>query len=159
MNRYYGRLASAPSQPPFRCEGFTRDAVIPASSGDPIPLEEVPPFLRALLVTDGTVTKILEAYFWEPVVVDTVSQCFEVATEAVPWIEVEAGDLINVPAGTKHWFNLCDDRHIRCIRLFQDPAGWAPEYVDSGVHTSYQPLCFGPNYLPKKTQIDSVIKI
>ena len=27
-------------------------------------------------------------------------------------IEVEAGDLINVPAGTKHWFHLCDDRRI-----------------------------------------------
>ena len=35
-------------------------------------------------------------------------------------IEVEAGDLIRVPRGTHHWFDLCGDRRIRAIRLFQD---------------------------------------
>src|ERR1051325_463010 len=35
-------------------------------------------------------------------------------------IEVEAGDLISVPRGTHHWFNLCSDQRIRAIRLFQD---------------------------------------
>src|SRR4249920_2181933 len=35
-------------------------------------------------------------------------------------IEVEAGDLISVPRGTLHWFDLCADRRIRAIRLFQD---------------------------------------
>src|SRR5262249_45449518 len=34
-------------------------------------------------------------------------------------IEVEAGDLIRVPRGTHHWFDLCADRRIRAIRLFQ----------------------------------------
>ena len=38
-------------------------------------------------------------------------------------IEVEAGDLIRVPRGTHHWFDLCADRRIRAIRLFQDPVG------------------------------------
>jgi 1,2-dihydroxy-3-keto-5-methylthiopentene dioxygenase len=57
-------------------------------------------------------------------------------------ITVESGDLINVPRGTRHWFNLCTDRHIRCIRLFQDKSGWTPLYVDEGVHAGYQPLCF-----------------
>src|SRR4029079_2111121 len=47
-------------------------------------------------------------------------------TGAVLAIEVEAGDLIRVPRGTLHWFNLCADRHIRAIRLFQDSAGWTP---------------------------------
>ncbi len=74
-------------------------------------------------------------------------------------VEVESGDLINVPHGTKHWFNLCDDRAIRCIRLFQDAGGWTPEYVSEGVHSSYQPLCFGPNYVPSGQAIDSVIKL
>ncbi|MCA9157653.1 MAG: cupin domain-containing protein [Planctomycetales bacterium] len=74
-------------------------------------------------------------------------------------VEVGAGDLINVPRGTKHWFNLCDDRAIRCIRLFQDVAGWTPEYVSSGVHGNYQPLCMGPNYLPSQGKVDSVIKL
>lgn len=62
-------------------------------------------------------------------------------------IEVESGDLINVPAGTRHWFNLCNDRTIRCIRLFLDAGGWAPHYVDDPIHETYSPLCFGPSYL------------
>lgn len=74
-------------------------------------------------------------------------------------VEVESGDLINVPRGTKHWFNLCDDRAIRCIRLFQDATGWTPEYVASGVHERYQPLCFGPNYVPSDRAAESVIKL
>ena len=92
MRRYYGRAFQAQTQPPFRCDGFARDGVIHATSGDSLPLSLLPPFLRALLVTDGTVTKILEAYFWEPVAVDTLEQRFEVATEAVPWIQIMPGD-------------------------------------------------------------------
>src|SRR5262245_6281068 len=34
-------------------------------------------------------------------------------------IEVEAGDLIRVPRGTHHWFDLCADRRLRAIRLVQ----------------------------------------
>ncbi len=74
-------------------------------------------------------------------------------------VEVESGDLINVPNGTKHWFNLCDERHIRCIRLFQDPSGWTPEYIQEGVHVNYQPLCFGPSYLASDKRIKSVIEL
>jgi len=59
-------------------------------------------------------------------------------------IETTAGDLITVPAGTRHWFHLCDDKTIRAIRLFKDPAGWAPEYIDGGVHAEYIPVCLGP---------------
>jgi 1,2-dihydroxy-3-keto-5-methylthiopentene dioxygenase len=63
-------------------------------------------------------------------------------------IEVEAGDLIRVPRGTWHWFDLCADRRIRAIRLFQDPAGWTPHYTDSGMDHNYQPVCLGPSYFP-----------
>jgi len=62
-------------------------------------------------------------------------------------IQVEAGDLINVPKGIKHWFNLCADKTIRAIRLFQNPAGWTPVYEASPVSGRYQPLCFGPAYI------------
>jgi 1,2-dihydroxy-3-keto-5-methylthiopentene dioxygenase len=63
-------------------------------------------------------------------------------------IEVEAGDLIRVPRGTWHWFDLCGDRRIRAIRLFQDTLGWTPHYTDSGVDRNYEPVCLGPSYLP-----------
>ena len=63
-------------------------------------------------------------------------------------IEVEAGDLIRVPRGTHHWFDLCGDRRIRAIRLFQDVSGWTPHYTKSGVDRGFQPICFGPAYFP-----------
>lgn len=63
-------------------------------------------------------------------------------------IEVEAGDLIRVPKGTHHWFDLCGDRRIRAIRLFQDPSGWTPHYTQTGVDRQFQPVCFGPAYFP-----------
>lgn len=69
------------------------------------------------------------------------------ATGAVLAIEVEAGDLIRVPRGTLHWFNLCSDRRIRAIRLFQDTAGWTPHYSDSRVDENFMPVCFGGAHL------------
>ena len=63
-------------------------------------------------------------------------------------IEVEPGDLIRVPRGTWHWFNLCSNREVRAIRLFQDPAGWAPQYTESRVDSNYQPVCLGASYFP-----------
>lgn len=74
-------------------------------------------------------------------------------------IEVEAGDLINVPAGTKHWFHLCDDKHIRCIRLFEDKSGWTPHYVDDAVHAEHPPVCWGTSYLPGETQVKPVVEL
>jgi 1,2-dihydroxy-3-keto-5-methylthiopentene dioxygenase len=62
-------------------------------------------------------------------------------------IEVWAGDLISVPLGTRHWFDLCGDRRIRAIRLFQDMSGWTPHYVGDGVHSLYMPLCLGPAWI------------
>jgi chorismate-pyruvate lyase len=39
-----------------------------------IVFQQMDPFLRVLLVTDGTVTKFLEAYLWEPI---SVERCFQ----------------------------------------------------------------------------------
>lgn len=63
-------------------------------------------------------------------------------------IQVEPGDLIRVPRGTHHWFDLCGERRIRAIRLFQDPSGWTPQYTLTGVDRAFQPVCFGPAYIP-----------
>jgi 1,2-dihydroxy-3-keto-5-methylthiopentene dioxygenase len=74
-------------------------------------------------------------------------------------VEVESGDLINVPEGTKHWFNLCEDKAIRCIRLFEDISGWTPHYMEEGIHSEYQPLCFGPEYIDGDEPMDPIIKV
>jgi 1,2-dihydroxy-3-keto-5-methylthiopentene dioxygenase len=70
------------------------------------------------------------------------------ASGPVVAIEVEAGDLIRVPKGTLHWFDLCGERRIRAIRLFQDVTGWTPHYTNSGVDRGYEPVCLGPRYIP-----------
>jgi 1,2-dihydroxy-3-keto-5-methylthiopentene dioxygenase len=82
---------------------------------------------------------------------------FHICTEAGPVVavEVEAGDLIRVPRGTRHWFNLCADRRIRAIRLFQDAAGWTPHYTDSGADANHLPVCFGPSHLARDSRAES----
>lgn len=67
-------------------------------------------------------------------------------------IEVGAGDLIRVPRGTHHWFDLCSNRRIRCIRLFQDTTGWTPIYTDSGAEKGYMPVCWGPSFIPVESR-------
>jgi len=62
-------------------------------------------------------------------------------------ITVEAGDLLRVPRGTWHWFDLCQEKRIRAIRLFQNTAGWTPHYTESGADRRYDPVCFGPSYI------------
>ncbi len=73
-------------------------------------------------------------------------------------IEMEAGDLINVPAGTRHWFNLCQDKTIRVIRLFQDMTGWTPHYLDNGVDKNYDALCFSQVMQNEAVKQKSVVK-
>lgn len=74
-------------------------------------------------------------------------------------IQVESGDLINVPRDTRHWFDLCTTRNIRCIRLFEDASGWTPHYVDDPINEQFSPLCMGPDYLPPSEETDSVVQV
>jgi 1,2-dihydroxy-3-keto-5-methylthiopentene dioxygenase len=49
----------------------------------------------------------------------------------------QSGDLISVPANTKHWFDLGTHPAVRAIRLFTDQAGWVPHYTNSGIEERY----------------------
>ncbi|WP_027000368.1 1,2-dihydroxy-3-keto-5-methylthiopentene dioxygenase [Eisenibacter elegans] len=52
----------------------------------------------------------------------------------------EAGDLISVPAHTKHWFDAgVTNPNVKAIRIFIDQSGWVPHYTESGVDTRYNP--------------------
>ncbi|WP_295879454.1 chorismate pyruvate-lyase family protein [uncultured Thiohalocapsa sp.] len=96
VERYYRRTLPHTGPNPFRCEGFVHNGTIQSDTGEPVAIASLPPFLRALLVTDGTVTKIIEAYFWEPVVVDTLRQEFVEAADDIPWVHIERGERIMV---------------------------------------------------------------
>jgi 1,2-dihydroxy-3-keto-5-methylthiopentene dioxygenase len=52
-------------------------------------------------------------------------------------VKMTAGDLIRVPRGTRHWFDLDETRTVRAIRLFQDTTGWTPHYTESGRERNY----------------------
>ena len=57
---------------------------------------------------------------------------FEIRASDERWMRVTVtpGDLIVVPKDRYHRFFLTDARAIRCVRLFQDAAGWVPHYRD-----------------------------
>jgi len=44
-------------------------------------------------------------------------------------LEIAAGDYINVPANTEHWFEMKDSQRIKAVRYFIDTKGWTPVYT------------------------------
>lgn len=52
----------------------------------------------------------------------------------------QKGDLISVPANTKHWFDFGPKTFVKAIRVFIDQSGWVPHYTASGVDKSYNDL-------------------
>lgn len=49
----------------------------------------------------------------------------------------EQGDLISVPAGTKHWFDMGAEPDFKCIRLFTSPEGWVASYSGDAIASAY----------------------
>ncbi len=45
----------------------------------------------------------------------------------------EAGDLIGVPDGTRHWFDMGPNPYFVAIRLFTNPAGWVASFTGSDI--------------------------
>lgn len=43
------------------------------------------------------------------------------------------GDFINVPANTKHWFDMGSRPNFKCIRFFSDEAGWVANYSGDNI--------------------------
>lgn len=48
-------------------------------------------------------------------------------------LEVTAGDYINVPARTEHWFVMRDVPRVKAVRYFIDKAGWVAVYTERAV--------------------------
>ena len=50
----------------------------------------------------------------------------------------EAGDLISVPAGTKHWFDAGEKNpFVKAIRIFMDVSAWVPNYTNSSIELDF----------------------
>lgn len=63
---------------------------------------------------------------------------FNLETEPVFNLLCERGDLISVPAGTKHWFDAgASHPFVKAIRIFIDMSGWVPHYTESKTEQKY----------------------
>lgn len=52
----------------------------------------------------------------------------------------EKSDLISVPAGTRHWFDMGEDPHFVAIRLFSNPEGWVAQYTGDDIASRFPRL-------------------
>lgn len=54
----------------------------------------------------------------------------------------EKNDLISIPAGTRHWFDMGENPSFIAIRLFGNPDGWKAHFTGSAI-SSFFPLLGG----------------
>jgi 1,2-dihydroxy-3-keto-5-methylthiopentene dioxygenase len=50
------------------------------------------------------------------------------------------GDLISVPAGTKHWFDMGTDPEFTAIRLFNNQEGWVANFTGDTIASGFPKL-------------------
>jgi len=74
--------------------GFRAAADNPTVAAESPDLSVLPPFLRVLSVTDGTVTKSIEAYFWEPIEVEVLAHAYLISEREYSDIEILPGEPI-----------------------------------------------------------------
>jgi 1,2-dihydroxy-3-keto-5-methylthiopentene dioxygenase len=49
----------------------------------------------------------------------------------------ETGDLLSVPAGTRHWFDMGTDPAFTALRFFREPEGWVGEFTGDPIATRF----------------------
>ncbi|MFZ5960329.1 1,2-dihydroxy-3-keto-5-methylthiopentene dioxygenase [Pseudomonas knackmussii] len=52
----------------------------------------------------------------------------------------EKNDLISVPAGTRHWFDMGERPHFVAIRLFNNPEGWVAKFTGDEIARRFPQL-------------------
>ncbi|MDO6443984.1 acireductone dioxygenase [Marinobacter sp. 2_MG-2023] len=48
-------------------------------------------------------------------------------------VQCQRNDLISVPEGTRHWFDMGPEPEFTCIRLFTNPEGWVAEFTGEDI--------------------------
>ena len=49
----------------------------------------------------------------------------------------DQGDLISVPANTRHWFDMGENPEFTCIRFFTTPDGWVADFTGSEIARTF----------------------
>ena len=52
----------------------------------------------------------------------------------------EKNDLLSVPAGTPHWFDMGSEPHFTAIRVFDNPDGWIANFTGDNIAEAYPTL-------------------
>jgi 1,2-dihydroxy-3-keto-5-methylthiopentene dioxygenase len=68
------------------------------------------------------------------------------AGRGVVTVELEAGDLISIGPGIRHWFDLCAEKRFCAVQFVSEHEG--AEYTGSGIEADYEPVCMGLAYFP-----------
>jgi 1,2-dihydroxy-3-keto-5-methylthiopentene dioxygenase len=53
--------------------------------------------------------------------------------DSVHLVTCERDDLISVPAGTRHWFDMGEHPRFAAVRLFINPSGWVAQFTGDGI--------------------------
>lgn len=57
--------------------------------------------------------------------------------DEVYMVRCDKGDLISVPAGTRHWFDMGPEPFFKAIRLFTTPDGWQANFTGDAIADEY----------------------
>jgi 1,2-dihydroxy-3-keto-5-methylthiopentene dioxygenase len=69
------------------------------------------------------------------------SGCFYLHLEGRVFAVVcEAGDLLSVPASTRHWFDMGSDPEFAAIRFFQKEDGWVGDFTGVSIASNFPSL-------------------
>lgn len=52
----------------------------------------------------------------------------------------ERGDLISIPAGARHWFDMGEKPNFIAIRLFNNPQGWVAQFTGNAIAEQFPRL-------------------
>ena len=130
---------------------FIAQAAKPATSKE-INIAQLTPFQRALIVTDGTVTRLIEAYTLAPVEVVLLHQTEQTLSTEHIWLELPSGAPVISREVLLHTSSISDDtpkiqayatslivsQHLPkgiLDELESDPAGLGGILQDSGLET------------------------
>jgi 1,2-dihydroxy-3-keto-5-methylthiopentene dioxygenase len=129
----------------------TPDEILDAYAQDLKPFMEAGGYQTADVITINHLTENYEAIRAKFLAEHTHSEDeirFFVDGEGLFWFNLEKepvfnllcekGDLISVPAGTKHWFDAGEKNpFVKAIRIFIDMSGWVPQYTESQVEQRF----------------------
>ena len=129
----------------------SQEEILDAYSKDLKPFMEKGGYLTADVISINKLTENYDAIRAKFLAEHTHSEDeirFFVDGEGTFWFHLEngevfhllcqKGDLISVPAGTKHWFDAGEKNpFVKAIRIFIDMSGWVPHYTGSGIEENF----------------------